>query len=48
MEGSKITIYFLKVSFQKLFFAIIAFACNAKTFVTFTCTFRKVREDIHK
>ena len=48
MEESKITIYFLEMSFWKLFFAIIAFACNAKTFVTFTCTFSKVREDIHK
>ena len=38
MEESKTTIYFLKVSFRKSLFAIIAFACNGKTIVTFTCT----------
>ena len=48
MAESKIAIYFLKMSFWKLSFARIAFVFNEKAFVTFTCTFRKVREDIHK
>ena len=48
MVESKITIYFLKMSFRKLLSAITALTYNAKTFVIFTCTFSKVRKDIHK
>ena len=48
MVESKITIYFLKMPFQKSVFAINALPYCEKTFVTFTCTFRKVSEDIHK
>ena len=48
MEESKRTIYFFRISFEISLFAVIAFACNTKTFVTFTCTFIKVPEDIHK
>ena len=36
------------MSFRKSLFAVIAFARNAKGFVTFMCTFRKVSEDVHK
>ena len=38
IEESKTTIYFLRMSFRKSLLAIIAFACNAKTIVTFTWT----------
>ena len=48
MVEPEITIYFLKMSFRKSLFAITALAYSAKTFVIFTCTFGKVREDIHK
>ena len=48
MEGSKITIYFLKMSFQKSLFSIIGFARNAKSFAIFTCIFSTVCEDVHK
>ena len=45
---SKITIYFLKMSFRKSLFAITVLAYSAETFVTFTFIFSKVCEDIHK
>ena len=48
MVESKIAVYFLKMSFRKQLFAITALAHSAKTFVTFTFTFSKVREDIYK
>ena len=48
MVESKITIYFLKMSFRKSLFAITALAYSTETFVTFTFTFSKVREDIHR
>ena len=48
MAESKITIYFLKISFRKSLFEVTALAYSAKTYVTFTCTFSKVREDIKK
>ena len=48
MVESKITIYFLKMSFRKSLFARTALGYSGKTFVTFTCTFSKVREDIDK
>ena len=48
MVESKITVYLIKISFRKSLFAITALAYRAKTFVTLTCTFGEVREDIHK
>ena len=50
MKESEITkiFYYMKISFRKSLFAITALAYSAKAFVTFTCTFSKVREDIHK
>ena len=48
MVESKITIYFLKISFRKSLSAITALAYSAKTFAKFTFTFSEIREDIHK
>ena len=36
------------MSFPESLFEVIAFACNAESFVTFLCTFRKVSEDASK
>ena len=48
IEESKIRSYFLKMSFPESLFGVIAFACNAKSFVTFLYTFRKVSEGASK